>query len=87
MKTIYKYQLARVDRQTLQMPKSACLLTVQIQRDDPCVWALIDTANELTPVTFITVGTGQPDLHLECYAYIGTYQYRLFVFHVFASAT
>ena len=42
MKRIYKYQLIVTDRQDVQLPEGAEILTIQTQVDTPCLWALVD---------------------------------------------
>jgi hypothetical protein len=41
-KTIYKYQARVDDDLTIVMPEGAEVLTVQMQHNTPCVWALVD---------------------------------------------
>jgi hypothetical protein len=44
MKTIYKYQLAQKDYQTLILPVGAEILTVQEQiTSGLCIWAIVPT--------------------------------------------
>lgn len=58
MKTIHKYKLEIKDRQRLELPKNARVLTIQMQNKDLCLWAIVDTSNEYTPRYFHIVGTG-----------------------------
>jgi len=83
MKTIWKYALLVADRQELQMPTGANFLAVQVQREEICLWALVDTDNPLVGRRIHTYGTGQGLGELG--TYIGTYQLRGggLVFHVF----
>ncbi len=77
MKTIiYKYPLAVQGIQTLEMPKDAKILTIQTQRDTPCLWAEITKPYEVALKSFIIVGTGhevnkKPNTQ---HNYIGTFQ-------------
>lgn len=86
MKTIYKYQLQTVDEQSIPMPYGAEVLCVQVQFNNPVLYAIIDT-EEKTKIykSFIISGTGHELPSLSDKKYIGTYQ--LFngnlVFHVF----
>ncbi|MGG7470785.1 DUF7352 domain-containing protein [Chryseobacterium arthrosphaerae] len=82
MKTIYKYQLETTDQQTITMPVGSEIISLQIQHGVPCIWAKVNTYNEVGDRTFVTFGTGQPlpENNLE---FIGTYQSGQYVFHVF----
>jgi hypothetical protein len=56
-----------------------------VQNNIPCIWALVNTEEELEVRTFATLGTGHPVSTFNTYAYIGTYQLekKELVFHVF----
>lgn len=85
MKKVLKYPLILEDEQHIDMPLGAEILTLQLQRDQPYVWALVDTKNHYRAKTIYTVGTGRPVP--EDSFYIGTYQQGLFVWHVFEKIT
>lgn len=55
---IFKYPLRVDDRQTVQLPKGAELLTVQVQHGSPCLWALVDEAAETESRVILMYGTG-----------------------------
>jgi hypothetical protein len=92
---IWKWTLEVTDRQQLQIPGGAKLLTVQVQHGLPQLWALVDEKAPLINRTIATYGTGNPipDLPVlsvglpEGYPgeYVGTYQFGggALVFHVF----
>ena len=84
MKTIYKYPLIIGD-QDIEMPKGAQILTVQVQNDMPCLWALVAPSNppELKRIT--VAGTGHNIFEVDLLAYVGTFQLHggELVFHVF----
>ena len=86
MQTIWKFELAITDTQTIKMPVGALMLrTVQIQNDIPVMWAVCNSAYKMEDCTIITLGTGNPiSEDLENFEYVGTYQYSSFVGHVFA---
>jgi hypothetical protein len=86
MKTIWKYQLVIQDSQPLTMPKGAEILTVQVQNNIPCIWALVDPDAEIEHREFCMFGTGH-DFGLIDYKYIGTFQIHegLLAFHLFES--
>ena len=96
MRIIYKYPLEVKDYQVVTMPKNAQILTVQAQREKPCIWALVDTDNEPEERYFRMAGpekryfrmagTGHPiRLKDKLLRYIGTFQLMGgdLIFHVF----
>lgn len=58
MITIHKYPLKITDNQTLYLPRDAQILSVQMQGDQLCLWALIDTDAPLYASDFGIYGTG-----------------------------
>lgn len=82
MKTIWKWKLEPFT--TIQMPKDARILTVQVQYGKPCLWALVDPTKELCSRNFQVYPTGGnlPDKPGE---YIGTLQMHEgnLIFHVY----
>jgi len=58
MKTIWKYKLQIMGCQPVAMHKGAKILTVQKQRDIPCLWAEVETENPYTRRLIISIGTG-----------------------------
>ena len=81
MKTIYKYELTTTE---IVMPKNSQFLCVQLQRDIPCLWAVVDTdveEKETVKIRIVPTGHTVPN---SC-VYIGTYQivHMNLVFHVF----
>lgn len=87
--TIYKYQFDVADEVTLDMPTGAKVLCVQMQRDAPCVWALVDASAPLEPRCFEVYGTGHKIENVSGLQYVGTFQMRdgLLVFHLFERVT
>ena len=78
MKTIYKYPIKEIKSQfRIDISKGAKILTVQIQRGMPMIWAIIDTdQGETEDRIFRIIGTGH-DIDLEdkeFLDYIGTFQ-------------
>ena len=43
MLTIFKYPIPIEDHFTLEMPRGAKILTVKIQRENPQLWAMVDS--------------------------------------------
>ena len=59
MKTIWKFPLEVADEQIIEMPRGAKILSVRIQHEVPCLWALVDTAQRINvPRTIRIYGTG-----------------------------
>ena len=92
MKKIFKYQLANVDLQNVEMPQGSEILCIQTQNEIPCIWALVDPNKEPINRRIGIFGTGQelPMLPInENATYIGTYQLQMselggtLVFHCF----
>ena len=84
MKTIYKYPLNAVET-VIRVPGGARLLTIQIQGETPHVWVLVDTdATRRITMVLTIYGTGH-ELPSQPGEYVGTWQSRGFVWHVFLS--
>jgi len=86
-KQIFKYALEITDTQSVAIPEGAEILTVQTQREIPCLWALVNPKLPSTERQIETFGTGHP-VHVGIGVerrYIGTYQIQNgnLVFHVF----
>ena len=83
MKSIWKFPIEITDRQTVNMPKTATILSVQIQHGAVCMWALVDTEEPTVDRTFIVHGTGHPCI-CDASEYIGTFQVAsgALVFHL-----
>jgi len=84
---IWKFPLRITDRQTLDMPAGAQVLTAQLQRGVLQLWALCDPLAEKAPRTFNVFGTGNP-LPAQPGRYVSTFQMSggELVFHVFEAA-
>lgn len=82
--TIWKYPLEMTDIQTIGVPRGAVPLSVQVQGETPCLWALVDPENPPRAMIVKTVGTGHACV-LDGYRHLGTYQLHggSLVFHVF----
>jgi hypothetical protein len=80
MKTIYKYPLHSKDC-TLQLPKGAEILTVQLQNEIPTLWALVNPMTVTEERHICIVGTGW-DVE-DNMKYITTYMDGYFVWHAF----
>jgi len=87
MLTVHKFPIQIADDQELNLPKDARVLTIQAQRDKPCLWALVDPEEaEAERWQLVTLGTGHPaPPDLAMFGYFATYQLREgeLVFHVY----
>jgi hypothetical protein len=87
MKKIYKYPIEIADVQTLRLPVDAEILTVQIQNDQPFLWATVNSHNldYMADYKIWIFDTGHPITNYEDLVFINTIQQmegRL-VWHVF----
>lgn len=85
MRTIWKFPLSNMGVEEIEMPKGAEILTVQIQDERPCLWAIVEDRAEKDRRFIETHGTGHPmrvDMGITR-RYIGTVQQPPFVWHVF----
>lgn len=82
---IWKYPIPVQDEIQIEMPKGARVLTVQMQDEQPCVWALGNPVAEKEIRQFHMAGTGHPIEHAEKLTYIGTFQMKngTLVLHLF----
>lgn len=87
MRTIFKYQFCIDDTIRVVMPMQSKVLSIQVQRGEPTMWALVET--DLPKVTreFRVRGTGH-EIGDDCGPFIGTFQLHdgALVFHLFEAA-
>lgn len=85
MTAIWKFAVPVQDELVVQMPGGAQVLCVQLQFDQPHVWALVDPAVPATPRRFAWRGTGHTTDGLDAEMYIGTIQIMAgaLIFHLF----
>lgn len=90
--TIWKYELSTTDEQRLMMPRGSTILSLQVQRDIPCIWVLVNERAECRQRRIRIYGTGHPVdgtvLPMGPHAsgvFVGTYQLAggALVFHAF----
>ena len=73
-KRIYKYAAPGEDYFSLELPRGAKILTVQVQDDEPQIWALVNPENPTELRSFHLAGTGHPiEETEEDLNYIGTF--------------
>ncbi len=84
MRTIYKYTLKIVEKQTIAMPATGTILHIEAQGDKLCLWAEIETTFKIGQRTFCLFGTGRA-LPPECQLpdYVGTVLIGPLVWHVY----
>ena len=84
-KVIWKYKLRAVEKQCLAIPKGAEILSVQLQGNNACLWALVNPEEEKEIKTIGIFKTGNPiatDRQCKFIDTIQLYNGEL-VFHVF----
>lgn len=84
MKQIWKYQLTTTDEVSVNMPRGATILSLQVQHGRPCIWALVDPPAPNVTRRFRIFRTGHRIDGLDR-QFIGTFQVDNgnSVFHVF----
>lgn len=87
MITVHKITLELLDCFSLELPKNAKILSVQSQRNKPCLWVLLDTEAEKVKRNFRLAGTGH-EIEKEIASqleFIGTFQLNEggFIGHLF----
>ena len=87
MLRIYKYTIPVEDYFSLNLPAGAKILTVQAQRDEPQIWALVDPKQQsMVSLNFRIAGTGHDIVETkDDLEYIGTFQLAggSFIGHLF----
>jgi len=85
-KQIWKYKI-EVNNIVIDIPKDSQILTIQVQKNTPCIWVLVNPNNEIETRHFEVYGTGH---NIYCTdsierKYINTFQLNDgdLVFHLF----
>lgn len=86
-KQIWKFEIDSPSKLGIEMPIGAEILTVQVQNETPCIWALVNPEETKMKRYFEIYGTGMGiycDMGIDR-KYIGTFQLNsgALVFHVF----
>jgi len=87
-RVIWKFPIPQQDVFSIEVPKGAHLLTLQVQHGVPCLWAMVKPEAEKEIRRFWLIGTGHPipdDLPGEEMKHLGSCQLadgRL-IFHLF----
>ena len=84
MSAVWKVPLQMEGQQLIKMPVGAELLTVQVQNDQPQIWARVDPTAPVADRRIIMVGTGHQFTD-DDHKYVGTFQLMGggFIGHVF----
>ena len=87
MKRIFKYPVPVTASLCIDLPKGATVLTVQTQRGQPQIWAIVDDAEPSERRLFYWFGTGHA-LPEPLGAYVGSVQLdgETQIFHLFERA-
>lgn len=88
MATIWKFPFSVIDdRLVIEMPRGALPLSVQVQHNQPTLWAIVDPEAEIVNHRFCLVGTGHSTPE-NVGRFIGTFQMfdGSLVFHLFEAA-
>lgn len=83
MLKIYKYPLGIVDEQEIRIPGLFKILSVHKQRNQLCLWAIVDDDREIKSYFIEVIGTGNPFPYFCEREFIGTVVMDPFVWHVF----
>lgn len=85
MRTIWKYELEVTDQQIHAIPEGGVILCIQVQREHPCIWVLVNREHPQEERTFRICGTGHEISENEDLSYIGSFQLYngAFVGHLF----
>lgn len=87
MLRVYKYTIPVKDYFLLDLPAGAKILTVQVQNDEPQIWALVDPGQKSkVSHNFRVAGTGHDITETkDDLEYIGTFQIAggQLIFHLF----
>ena len=83
-KTIWKFPLEITDEQEVEIPTPFRLLTIQLQNDKPCLWAIVEPEGPKEKVRILCIGTGHP-IDEELGYHLGTIQLYngQLIFHFF----
>lgn len=83
MWTIHKFPIPPDRSFVLELPERFRPLALQVQREQVCLWVMLDDAAPRVRQRFEVRGTGHVCDGLERTMHVGTLQVGAFVFHVF----
>jgi hypothetical protein len=84
-RSIWKFPILVADEFIIDMPSGARLLDVQVQAEEPMLWAVVDPKAPVVQRKFSLRGTGHDASDLSAMPHVGTFQLRGggLVFHLF----
>ena len=84
MEVIWKFPIKVTDEVTLEVPEGAQILSIQVQKEVPCLWAKVNPENPKKRMKIRIYGTGHEYQEISG-VFIGTFQMQggSFVFHAF----
>lgn len=86
MLTIFKYPVPAMDKFELELPEGAKILSFQTQRNNICIWALVNPDAQTVRRQFRLAGTGHSIYHQKSQLkFIGTTKLQDgdLIFHLF----
>lgn len=85
MNTVWKFTMGewQTGMLTLTMPTGAIILSLQMQDNEPVMWAYVNPEETPERRHFMIVGTGHKFGGPGVGDYVGTFQWGQFVGHVF----
>ena len=86
MKRIFKYELEVAEHQVLKLPKGSHFLSVESQKDNIVLYAVVDDSQPNTvDLSIKVVGTGQDVSNMEDFGFLGTVKLwnDSLMFHIF----
>lgn len=90
MLRVFKYTIPLDDHFTIDLPQGARVLSVDVQRDEPQLWALVDPERETEQRTFRFAWPGHPISEIaEQLSFVSTFQMHRgsLIFHIFEVTT
>jgi len=77
LNTIWKYEIPEDERCfEIRMPKGSKFLSLQMQKNKPVMWYLVNTKNKNVKKRFLANRTGCKVLNKETWKYLDTFQLR-----------
>ena len=74
MERIFKYEFKIENSFQIEMPMHAKILSIQVQKGVPCIWAMVDDKRQFERRSFVVYGTGHKIDDRYINKYIGTFQ-------------